>query len=238
MAYLINFCQERYLEETDYQDIYEHLKNIAVKNKKTVNFIDCVDFRKTKWEICNKNCTKEALENQTNELKKWILANKPEFKIENLCNIEQCNKMVLAFYNDEIWGLYEHPAQLNNESEFILDELKLFTKTKFIPVDSQPGLVFNDRNYIQMPYIGLISQKKNFDELFKIMSKSCIGVVEKYTNKFDYFGLSNDNVDEENKYCMYMFGICPQRIPIEELESYIFTNKFFVDILNMISLVK
>jgi hypothetical protein len=235
MAYKININCERYIDFDKKNFIFlndevlEKIKIFAIKNCRFIT------KEKNKEQICISSKWKEhikPIENHTEkciELNEWLKKDFFEYTKENINSIKKLNELSFLFYNDDVWGIHGHPGPLNYESIYILDELKSFTKTNFVALDSEPGLVFE--NYLQLPYITLFSTRENFNKLFKLLQYSYIGVVmyQPTTYLTKYYNFINDNFEE------YTFGIDLNYIMCyHDFENYILTNKFFIDILHMI----
>jgi hypothetical protein len=239
MAYQININCERYIDFDEKntnllnESKLKKLKNFAVQNNR---FITKEKYKEqinipTKWMEYTKATIDH--EKKCNELNEWFKINLPEFSKENINSINKLNELTSLFYNDKVWGIHGHPGPLNYESIYILSELKTFSESEFVALDSEPGLVLE--TYLQLPYITLFSTKKNFDKLFNLLQYSYIGVVMYQSKSYltKYYNFINDDYKE------YTFGIDLNYVLCyHDFENYILTNKFFNDILYMIQSIK
>jgi hypothetical protein len=239
MAYFIVSNTERYVSfnflNSLNNEYLDKLKNFALLKKRFMTLEEYGEksFIDTKWQEHTEKFINH--DKKSKELDEWCEKNYPQYTRKNIKTIKNLNELSFMFYNDDIWGIHGHPGPLNYESKYILNELKNFTKTNFVAIDSEPGFLFD--NHLQLPYITLFSTHNNFQKLFESMQYSYIGIVD-YPINSSMNNIYNFENNDEN-YCEYTFGIDLKYILCQsDFEKFILTNKFFEDILHMINNLK
>jgi hypothetical protein len=227
MAYLMELNSERYVDlnekmVTEFLPIYDGARYVKL-SKMMGNITD-------KWNDI-KCFNSRDFDLQKSLLEEWYGKNFPQFMKSNITSIKNLQELIMAFYNDEIWGTTIHVGPLNKETEFILPELKEFVKKGIIPIDSEPCLIFDD--YLQKPYIELLIPRIMYDKfIHNIKNKApYIGIVPyKQMQITKYY----PNFTEDIVSCMLGFDLDVFLKFFNGNNQILFSNKFFTDLLDCI----
>ncbi len=237
---------ERYIEDIKSMEGYEQAKKLSKKRSRHVNINKIADpgYNIKDFErFCNPNTIKEQCHSccnyDNNEcVYDSVLCN--DWFAKNVKNWNDINRYHISFLKGETPGTPNHPGPWNIETEYILEPLFKILSNNILTMDSQPGLMV-DNDYIQKPYIQiggsagrihkilinlLCSDKNTFDN-------TIIKYVLHEMKKLDFTKYKNYQYDGKD-YVSVFLGIDSPKYLINEYTDYVFSNRFFNRIANII----
>ena len=244
---------ERYIDDLDTYPGYDNAKLLAIKRNRYVNIDDMVidgyslvpyeslcDDLKIKKTECSECCS-ESDEGECvyDEYK----CN--QFFAQNVHNWSELCGYHILFLQGKTPGTPDHPGPWNKETIYIIDPLIRILKHNILTMDSQPGLIVQDDNIdtIQKPYLRIGGPVNRIHRiLIKILfpagettlDNTIIKYVPTTIRKIDfnqYINYDNNNTE----YMSVMLGIETPNVLLPEYNDYLFSNRFFDYIADIVS---
>lgn len=242
---------ERYIDDIKSMGGYEQAKELSKKRSRYVNSDKISDSgysTKDFENLCDRNSTKEQCHsccnyNNNECVYDPVLCN--DWFAKNVKNWEDINSYHISFLKGETPGTPNHPGPWNIETEYILGPLIKILNNNILTMDSQPGLMVDD-DYIQKPYIQIGGSAERIHKI--LIDLLCSG--EKGENTFDntiikyvpygarklnFTGYKNYQHDGKDYVSVYL-GIETPKYLINEYTDYVFSNRFFNRIANVIGI--
>lgn len=246
-----NEWDERYIDDLDSYPGYDATKTLALQRDRYVDLNDivingydigiyeglCDDPSNKKRNTCNECCkesTIEPTECQYDEIK----CN--NFFAKNVKNWSELCGYHILFLQGKTPGTPGHPGPWHYETSYILEPLIRILSKGILTGDSQPGLMVHDDqvgDYIQKPYLTIGGPAGRIHRiLIKLLNppaditidNSIIKYVPFMIKELNFDGYENyDNNDDGKDYVRVMLGIDDPSMLSAEVMKYIFSNRFF-----------
>jgi hypothetical protein len=241
---------ERYIDDARTYSGYEDAKLIAIKNNRFVKMLDmsadgysikpyeelCDQPKKKETNDCHECCSESG---ETEGKCEYDPEKCNRFFAENVHNWNELCGYHILFLQGKTPGTPDHPGPWNKETQYIIDPLIRILQKGILTMDSQPGLInsgIEPDEYIQKPYLMIAGPAGRIHRiLIKILFPSgpitLDNSIIKYVpygirpldfNNYDYYE-QDDGLD----YVTVMLGIDTPNILTKEYSDYVFSNRFF-----------
>jgi hypothetical protein len=237
---------ERYINDIETFPQYNSAKTTAIKMDRYVNQHDMVKYGYSlrpyeglcdsplkSDEYCHECCDKSNLTLEC----EYDPEKCNRFFAETVTNWSELCGYHILFLQGKTPGTPNHPGPWNRETEYILDSLIRILKKGILSVESQPGLMVKDNHdeFIQKPYLVIGGPAGRIHRiLIEILypkgpvtvDNSIIKYVPYPLESIDFSGYVNYNSDSQD-YVKIVLGIDHPPMLSSELMKYIFSNRFF-----------
>ena len=171
-----------------------------------------------------------------------------EFFVVNVTNWDDITKYHISFLKGETPGTPDHPGPWDKETEYILDPLVRILQNGILTMDSQPGLFMhkNDKNtYIQKPYIKIGGPVGRIHRILidllypknQTLDNTIIKYVPHKIDILEFNGYKTYQPDGKEYVVVYL-GIDTHNYLMNDYVDYVFSNRFFNRIADVIEKVK
>ena len=241
---------ERYIEDINTYVGYDAAKSLAIKRDRYVKSADmrnygyslgpyeglCDDPSHKKDNECHSCCSESPV---TETGCKYDEEKCNSFFAENIHNWSELCGYHILFLEGKTPGTPGHPGPWNQETKYILDPLIRILSSGILTVDSQPGLMIYDKeygDYIQKPYLTIGGPAGRIHRiliklLYPVGDVTLDNSIIKYVphhgiRELEFWGYENYKHDEKD-YVRVMLGIDDPSMLSSEVMGYIFSNRFF-----------
>lgn len=237
---------ERYIDDIIEYDNYTNAKSLAIKKNRYVNFSDISEYGysiQPYINLCEQSekykCHECCRESEDNNGKCVYDDNKCNiFFAKDIHNWSELCEYHILFLQGLTPGIPSHPGSWNKETEYIIGPLIKILNNRILTLDSEPGLMVNPittNEYIQKPYLIIAGPADRIHRILinilypkgkKTLDNTIIKCVSYHFKKLDFEGYINyyeDNID----YVEVMLGIDTPEIISDEFLKYIYSNRFF-----------
>jgi len=245
---------ERYIEDISTYSDYEAAKYVAIKTNRYVNVNDMsiegyslepyesLCDQPTEEDKCHECCSDS---DETVSGCKYDPEKCNRFFAENVHNWRELCGYHILFLQGKTPGTPDHQGPWNRESKYIIEPLTRILSAGMLTLDSQPGLMVNDEGigeYIQKPYLRISGPAGRLHRiLIKILfptgpvtlDNSIIKYVP-YGVQYTLFNGYNNYEEDGQDYVNVMLGIETPNMLSGEYTDYIFSNRFFDHIADIV----
>lgn len=232
---------ERYIYDLDTYSGYDSSKIVSINNNRNVNIqdmmIDGYSLRPYESRCDDNDCDECCSEDNEYDP---IKCN--QYFTKNVRNWEELCGYHILFLQGKTPGTPNHPGPWNKETQYILEPLIRILKAGIMTIDSQPGLLVcdGDEEYIQKPYLLIGGPADRVHRLLiKLLFPAKI-TLDTTITKYVPYGVKKVNFDMyydfivDKNYVSVMLGIETPNILSNEFNKYLFSNRFFNHIANIV----
>lgn len=243
--YVVPPWNDRYIDDIGNLSVYEHIIELAKEKGRYINIDDVTEpgySDKNFKSTCEESPTKEQECNECcdyDEFKEECVYNPMKCILFFANNIRTWNEICgyhILYLKGETPGTPSNTGPWNRESKYIIDELTNILQYGILTLDSQPGLVVHDEeDYIQKPYLRFGGPTGRVHRILKrLISEKGIKYVDYGIRDIEFWGYKNYQPDGKDYVSVVVSVDEPDNITHEYI-NYILSNKFFEDIVEVVS---
>lgn len=251
---------ERYIDDVQTLNGYNKAKKFASETNRLVDFFENtkdgypIDLYKESCKISSNttsdiNCSSCCEYNPEQEKCEYDEYKCNRFFAENVHNWSELCGYHILFLQGKTPGTPDHPGPWHKETSYILDPLIKILTYGILTGESQPGLlIYNSdinttEEYIQKPYLSIKGPAGRIHRiLIKLLysdsdsnSDNMIKYVDHQLQILSFDNYDNYDQNDMEDYVDIMLGIDTPTHLTDEYIRYVFSNKFFDRIADVVS---